>query len=148
MRESLFIIILLIVPFCVTPCTRERCCSLTTCSSAYCLQKNTETWISDLDYTDYQYTKLTLGNNDCLPCPYNCKSCSSTSSCDVCLTGYYQDANNECQLCGYKCSICSIVNDISKCSECQQGTYLDGTTLTCKSCPSGAKSCANANTII
>lgn len=78
--KSFFIISLCILS--TLSCDRERCCSLDTCTSAYCVQKNTETWVSDKDYSDYQYTKLTLSNNDCLPCPYNCKSCSDPSSCD------------------------------------------------------------------
>ena len=89
-----------------------------------------------------------MSSNDCLPCPYNCKSCSTVSSCDQCLTGYYTDTNNKCQLCGYKCNQCTVVNSITKCSSCADGTYLDTNSLTCASCPSGAKTCANANTII
>jgi len=59
-------------------CTQERCClSSPTCTSSYCTQKNSETWVSTLSYTNYGYTKLVLSNNSCKPCSYNCKTCSS-----------------------------------------------------------------------
>lgn len=47
-----------------------------------------------------------------MPCPYNCKSCISSSTCETCYDGYYKSDNNECMLCSYKCKQCVITNGI------------------------------------
>jgi hypothetical protein len=58
------------------------------------------------------------------------------------------DSNsNKCQPCNYKCLNCQLVNNLSKCSLCDIGSYLDLTTLSCNICPLGAQTCAS-NTII
>lgn len=88
----------------------------------------------------------------CKPCPYNCRSCSSQSSCTVCLDGYYlsstpKPGSQACQPCPLNCLRCQNVNNIEKCSVCSEGAYLDTATQTCKACPLGAKSCQDSTTI-
>lgn len=130
-------------------CSRQRCCALSTCTSMYCQQKSSQTWISTQNYDKYQYTKLVLADNQCRPCPYNCKKCTTQSTCSQCYDGYYLDTSTSaCMACDYKCIKCQVVNSISKCSACEDGAYLDTNTLTCKLCPMGAKTCADATTIV
>lgn len=53
-----------------------------------------------------------------------------------------------CSACDYKCLKCQLVNNLSKCSLCDEGAYLDTTSLSCKTCPLGAKSCVDTTNII
>ena len=124
-------------------CDRERCCSIDPCTSLYCQQKNSETWISTENYENYQFTKLVMYEDECKPCPNNCQTCTSPTVCEECYSGYFLSDEGICEQCDYKCLACTEVNDIKKCSECDTGTYLDDTTLTCKSCPMGAESCSS-----
>ncbi len=86
-------------------------------------------------------------NNQCKPCAYNCKSCTSEYTCNICYDGYYT-SNGVCLPCNYKCLKCQVINNISKCSLCDNGAYLDQNTLTCKLCPIGAQSCVDSTNII
>lgn len=92
-----------------------------------------------------------MANNQCKPCSYNCKKCTSelASACTDCYDGYYLDAvANLCMPCDYKCLKCQVINGLSKCSLCDDGAYLDTTTLACKLCPMGAKSCVDPTNIV
>jgi hypothetical protein len=56
--------------------------------------------------------------------------------------------NTACKPCDYKCTKCQVINNISKCSLCDDGAYLDSTTSSCKLCPVGAKTCVDSSNII
>jgi hypothetical protein len=56
-------------------------------------------------------------------------------------------SSSVCVVCGYMCSSCVVINSISKCSSCSGSTYLDSTTASCKSCPTGASVCSSATVI-
>lgn len=130
-------------------CTRERCCLQSTCTSLYCRQKSSQTWISTQNYDNYQYTKLVMVNNQCRPCAYNCRLCTSQSACTQCYDGFYLNSSTSlCLPCDYKCLKCQVVNSLSKCSQCDAGSYLDTTSLVCKLCPMGAKTCSDQTSII
>lgn len=87
-------------------------------------------------------------SNQCKPCSYNCKKCTSESQCTECYDGYYMDAMSNCRACDYKCLRCQVINNLSKCSLCDDGSYLDTVTQSCKLCPVGAKTCVNPTNII
>lgn len=89
-----------------------------------------------------------LAGNECKPCAYNCKKCSAESTCIECHDGYYLQAGSRCLPCEYKCLKCQLVNNLSKCSVCDEGAYLDTTSLSCKICPVGAKSCVDSTNIV
>ena len=128
----------MILPSVVSSCGRERCCGVEPCTTLYCNQMNSETWVSTQNFADYQFTKLVMQDNQCMPCPNNCQSCTTTSSCGDCYDGYYLSGEGMCELCDYQCLSCILVNGISKCSRCDTGTYLSTTSATCQACPAGA----------
>jgi hypothetical protein len=85
-------------------------------------------------------------DNACAKCNYTCKSCSSATSCDTCLSlnirtlnssscpcneGYY-DNNKEalCEKCDYSCISCSG-NDQS-CDSCTSSRILKSNTCPCR----------------
>jgi hypothetical protein len=127
-------------------CTVERCCFSSPCTSSYCAQRNSETWNSTQNFASFGYTKLVLASSQCVPCSYNCQSCSSEATCTTCLQGFYM-SGGQCLLCSYGCLSCVVSNGISKCSSCTTGTYLVSSTASCSNCATGAASCSSATVI-
>ena len=97
-------------------------------------------------------------------CPVNCDTCTSTTSCSKCKSGYYP-VTGGCDKCFSRCTTCdwyevctdcavgySLKNgyccppgcsscNLSKCWGCNTGYLYDGTN--CNSCPSNCNGCPN-----
>lgn len=87
----------------------------------------------------------------CVPCPFNCLSCSSPNTCTICGNGsyLYQGAcqfscpigsyilNNQCKNCTLShCTQCIMSNGMQSCIVCDELSYLsNGTCLLV--CPTG-----------
>ena len=54
-----------------------------------------------------------------MPCPSNCKVCSSSSYCTACNDGYYIWGGS-CSSCGSGCKTCTSTNN---CKVCSAGYY-------------------------
>jgi len=59
-------------------------------------------------------------------CPSNCKSCTSSNTCQTCKP--------------------TFVLDNSECITCPEGTYPSETTGSCTTCPNNCITCTDANT--
>ena len=83
------------------------------------------------------YYKVT-GNNyyynyydNCIPCPFGCKACTSNQLCTICEKGYYLDGI--CKFCPESnCEICNQF-DPSKCLKCKNSYFLEN--QQCQKCP-------------
>lgn len=53
------------------------------------------------------------------------------------------NSTNSCKLCPSSCTNCKIINNITTCTLCSAGTYLDTASGLCRSCPNGAATCDN-----
>jgi len=62
-------------------------------------------------------------SNTCIQCPQNCASCTYTSICTACFTGYYLTGDSPivcAPICQYPCATCSYTNP-NFCFSCNAG---------------------------
>ena len=67
-----------------------------------------------------------MRNNECQPCSSYCRSCTSTTNCLECSTGFYLLEAGTCLSCPSHCSSCTS----QSCLSCIQGYYLSSGTCT------------------
>lgn len=82
-------------------------------------------------------------------CPKNCITCSSSTVCTTCSTGYYKDSTSQCRPCNTGCLSCSSPvtgSTIPKCSTCMTGFNLNPTTFDCFTCSSSCLTCSQIAT--
>ena len=70
----------------------------------------------------------------------NCKTCSTSTKCSTCLSGYYLLSVTSCRSCMSYCDKCS---SSSTCTTCSDGYSIDYTG-SCLACPTGCKTCATS----
>lgn len=93
----------------------------------------------------------------CLPCLYDCYTCSNGTTCSSCnattdyrslstnrcipLAGYYENGSTQAQPCSSPCATC--VTTASHCLSCITGYYLNGTN--CLPCSSAITNCSDCS---
>ncbi|KAL4502619.1 hypothetical protein ABPG73_014376 [Tetrahymena malaccensis] len=85
-----------------------------------------------------------LSGTECLPCQAPCQNCvDSANKCLSCIssTDYkYISSNNQCQMiCDSTCKTCNEPNNLLKCLDCPDGSYLINGQ--CKKCTSPCGNC-------
>jgi len=91
------------------------------------------------------------GGSQCLSCPLNCNTCSSTGVCLTCNTGFSLKSSNICD-CGATCQACNATMGITYCVDCsgsycfntQAGYYANSGSV--YQCPLACSSCSDATT--
>ena len=123
------------VNICVN-CTINHCGYCTNSSCSYCASGYYSIYQNGvLTYCELGCLSETYPDNatmNCTSCFTNCFSCSSTTRCNICKSGYYllavQGANaNECV------------------TSCPPGYYNNITTLSCSSCSNNCETCTSSN---
>ncbi|CAD5126419.1 DgyrCDS14553 [Dimorphilus gyrociliatus] len=96
------------------------------------------------------FPKFTFDSNrNCLPCPFNCKSCSWDSThfrtiCTVCEDGYtYSHRDNKCFKCVSPCLTCYQTETEKLCKSCKSGYFLNQKSKNCLPCPNGCYHCSS-----
>ena len=80
-----------------------------------------------------------LQSGACVLCEEGCQACSSSSTCVECGVGYMLVSGN-CVQCLGNCLSC-VLTDLSACTACAPGFYLQEDTQLCLACSSALPHC-------
>lgn len=96
--------------------------------------------------------------NICIPCSTpipNCIECASSTTCNICATGFYVNALNNCESCVTGCSTCTSPTACTLCQAslvlnsgmcvCQNGFYYDTGSSPCLTCTSALTGCSQCS---
>jgi proprotein convertase subtilisin/kexin type 5 len=98
---------------------------------------------------DYEDDDDNAADDECKPCPYNCRTCSDAETCITCyenvnrgpetancpcFDGYFENANLTCEVCHFKCGKCD--ETAHNCIEYCAADRLDSGLPLCNICPS------------
>lgn len=74
----------------------------------------------------------------CYPCTAPCKTCSSVTACQSCITGFFLD--------GTKCIVdnCKTMGGLRTCVECKPGYFLTNNGQSCNMCPPYCVACSDS----
>jgi len=79
-------------------------------------------------------------SGNCSSCSYDCQYCTNDNSCSSCNPYYFLDGSK----CSYISNCEQLNDDLSECSLCWQGFYLDNLS-TCASCNTSIIGCNNCS---
>lgn len=113
-------------------------CTISNCDSCYLFQSNV--YCSACSSSYYRQT-----NTTCSSCTSSCKTCTSSTVCTVCKTGYYIQSGACLSITTtiLNCDTYSATKSgsINLCSTCLTGYYVSDTGLQCLPCSVTCNSC-------
>ena len=121
------------------------------CTKTLCLECNEGFFINSLSNCELCTKEFcicesgfyySLTEENCISCSFECETCSNSTLCQSCVSGFYLDKESIGKCIRCKDSACSICSQ-STCTECKLGYFIEsGQCLHCKSYCKSCKSLA------